>query len=219
MKAPRRDVTGANTALSFIDVLASALGAAVLLFVILASTPVSVAGRAQAAGGFIRYEWTISDPAALLRLSIRSPSSSGGDPRFIDLKNFDGETVSADGLAGVSSYLLMGFAAGAEDTESRQSGKRTYVLRLNQPEKGVWQVGVLYYDRADSIPTGPSDIQVTTSVCADSDALVGTELRKTELLGKESSFVPNDAVSLSYGDELLAPAVEADKKKGGRRSC
>lgn len=68
-----RDVTGAN-ALSFIDVLASALGAAVLLFVILASTPVSFPARAQAAGTFIRYEWTVvGDPGALLWISIKSP--------------------------------------------------------------------------------------------------------------------------------------------------
>jgi hypothetical protein len=211
----KRDVTGANTALSFIDVLASALGAAVLLFVILASTPVSIPGRAQAAGTFIRYEWTvIGDPGALLRISIKAPLS---EAKFIDLDNFSGETVRKCELPGVSSYLLMGFARDAAG--GGQTPDRTYVLRLNQPTPGGWQVGALYYDRASDILNPPEKIQVRTTISNDSkDSFAPSDFRKIDVLGNALP-VGGAPETLKFGDQLLAPVINVRGKKGTNNGC
>src|SRR5258706_2262607 len=121
----------------------------------------------SAAGTFIRYEWTVvGDPDALLRISIKSPLSTA--PKFIDLSDFSGQAVHKCELPGVSSYLLMGFARDAN--QRPESLDRTYVLRLNQPTPGPWQVGVLYYDRATDILSSPNGVQVTSAVSSDSNA-------------------------------------------------
>jgi hypothetical protein len=215
----QRDVTGANTALSFIDVLASALGAAVLLFVILASTPVSVPGRAQAAGTFIRYEWTVvGDPGALLRIAIKSPVIA--EPTFIDLQNFSGQAVHKceRELPGLSSYLLMGFARDAIGGGTIQN--HTYVLRLNQPTPGDWQVSVLYYDRASDILSAPSEIHVDTAVSSDSaSSFQPSDVRKTDVLGNGPQPVGVGAVIIKFGDQLLAPLVQVSGKKGVNNGC
>ena len=212
----QRDVTGANTALSFIDVLASALGAAVLLFVILASTPVSVPGRAQAAGTFIRYEWTVvGDPGALLRISVKSPIS--GAASFIDLANFSGQTVHKCELPGVSSYMLLGFARDAKGIA--QTNNRTYVLRLNQPTPGGWQVGVLYYDRSGDILSAPNDIQVRTIISTDSDgSFAPSEFALKDVLGSQKP-VGNGIATLKFGDQLLAPVVSEGGNRGTNNGC
>jgi hypothetical protein len=212
----QRDVTGANTALSFIDVLASALGAAVLLFVILASTPVSVPGKAQAAGTFIRYEWTvIGDPGALLRISIKPPSN---DTAFIDLANFSGETVRKCELPGVSSYLLMGFARDAAGAGPSQD--RTYVLRLNQPTPGEWEVGVLYYDRAADISSPPQTIQVRTVISNDANQTFSpSDFRKINIQGNALPVGAGPVETLKFGDRLLAPVIDEHGKKGIKIAC
>src|SRR5262249_52411017 len=149
--------------LSFIDVLASALGASVLLFVILASTPTSVATPAEAAGTFIRYEWKVlGDPAALLRIVVKSPSDQKSN--IINLKNFSGPAVQKSGFPGVSSYVLIGFDSDVDETRGASLHDRTYILRLNRPALGDWQVGIFYYDRTDDISSPFTDIRVTTTV-------------------------------------------------------
>jgi hypothetical protein len=213
----RRDATGANIALSFIDVLASALGAAVLLFVLLASTPMSVPSHAQAAGSFIRYQWTVlGDPNALLRISIKSPLDS--TTNIIDLKNFSGQAVRKCGLLGVSSYLLIGFASDADETRGELPHNRTYVLRLNQPVSGAWRVGVFYYDRTGDLSSAPVNIKVTTTVSKDTSAdFKPSDLAKTDVFGKGPLPVGDGAITLKFGEQLLAPTV-TEKGKGTNTS-
>lgn len=202
---PRRDVTGANLVLSFIDVLASALGAAVLLFVILASSPISVPGKAQAAGGFIRYEWTVSDLDALMRLVL---SRDGGDSQYIDLDQLEGDAVRTAGLGGVASYALIGFADAVAEN-SKTSSERTYILQLNRPTAGSWQVGILYFDRNGSENDSPT-AEVTTHVTTDSKARC-KELMLEQITsrGMVSPHPIADKVSLNVGDFLYAPRVIA----------
>ena len=88
-------MTGSNIGLSFIDVLASALGAAVLLFVILASTPPNVSSKAKAVGNFIRYEWQVAkDPKALIRIKIYPP----GEPKLETFKDIGKSAKDIDKL-------------------------------------------------------------------------------------------------------------------------
>src|SRR4051812_18653512 len=130
MRRFHRDVTSANIALSFIDVLACALGAAVLLFVILASTPTEVSARTKARGGFIRYEWTVkADDKALMRILVRGPNDAEDHFSYLSLDDLQGEAVVScpAQIKGVSSYVLIGFSP---DAASDNQETRSYVLRL-----------------------------------------------------------------------------------------
>lgn len=202
-----RDITGSNTALSFIDVLASALGAAVLLFVILASTPVSVGGHAQAAGAFIRFEWTVSsDPGALLRLQIRSPLNPSLPP--IELSQFNGHVIVPCAIPGIDSYALIGFGeSAAPSSPAGANSDRTYILRLNKPIKGMWAASVIYYDRAGGITARPKDITVTTAVSFDSNAQrADNSIQLTDVHGTASPG-SNTSQLMHFGDELRAPTI------------
>ncbi|MCK1266747.1 hypothetical protein IVB44_21455 [Bradyrhizobium sp. 49] len=219
--ATTQDVTGANTALSFIDVLASALGAAVLLFVILASTPIAAPGRAQASGAFIRYEWTIvGDPGALLRISVKSPSGF----TLIPIDEFSGQAVRKCGVAGAASYLLMGFARDAVAGPDLQGNDRTYVLRVNRPVQGDWQVGVWYYDRnSEIISSAPREIRITTAISHDSSATNTDDDQRgfqiQDAVGKSRSLARNAEVILKFGEQLFAPIVTERGKNSDVGRC
>jgi hypothetical protein len=214
----RQDVTGANTALSFIDVLASALGAAVLRFVILASSPASVTTRAQACGTFIRYGWNIkSDPGALLRIVVSSPF-----PKLTELENFAGQAVQKFGLNGVSSYLVMGFARDADETRGGQVKDRTYVLRLNQPGAADWKVGILYYDRVNTLSSAPPVVRLTHTVSHDSNAGLTSELSKLDAYGKGPLAVTlsqDGTLSLEYGETLFSRTVTEKSNRAANSGC
>lgn len=198
-----RNATGSNMALSFIDVLASALGAAVLLFVVLAATPpVPSIGHAEIEGTFIRYEWSVDDPNALMRISIEKDQASAA-AGFLDLQDLRGPLVvhCPSNIRGLSSYLLMGFAAGAETG----SKGRTFVLRLNKPAPGSWKVGIMYYQRSDDMSSGPKPVNITAKVESDSSTVPAAGA--TRLTAEGNSTVVGEHAQLGFGDQYLSPVV------------
>ena len=209
-----RDVTGSNIGLSFIDVLASALGAAVLLFVILASTPPQVSSRAKAVGTFIRYEWRVAkDPNALLRIKVYPPDAPNA-PYWTDPDATAGSAVIRC-RAGANSILVVGFSPDSGHDDG--TGNRTYVLRLNGIGSGPWRVGLLYYDRIGSDFSKPPPIQVTPSRVgtdsrshSDGTAVV---VRATNASGPAPSVSADKPVTLQYADELKSPATEEPDKR------
>lgn len=214
-----RDVTGSNIGLSFIDVLASALGAAVLLFVILASLPPQVSSRARAVNTFIRYEWRVTkDPKALLRIKLYS-SGAPNTPYWIDPDDTSGsKTINCK--QGSNSILVAGFSPQSDlGDDAVAKGDRTYILRLNGVSPGRWRVGLVYFDRlGNELSNAPSQIEVSlVRISWDSD---GRRLEDGRVIrGQGSNVTPtapfpdNEKVTLRYADELLSPAIE----EGGRR--
>ena len=202
-----KNVTGGNIALSLIDVLASALGAAVLLFVILASTPTTVASRAQACGTFVRYEWTVTGGSeALLRLMITAPNTERYN--IVELSALDGGPVVESHFPGVRSATVFGFSPSAAQNTVQD---RHFVLRLNQPAEGTWKIGVLYYGRAKRSVALPPDITISSRVYADSAAmkLSGSSLQTVvdNFNRPSSSHGREENVSLGFGTALMAPEI------------
>lgn len=210
MRRIHRDVTSGNIALSFIDVLASALGAAVLLFVILASTPTSVTSRSKAQGGFLRYEWSVqADEKALLRILVRGPyDDPSGEPKYLSLGDLEGETVvdCPATIKGIASYALIGFAP---DSTPGDQPTRTYILRLNKPAKGDWQVGIMYYRYKETITSKLAPVMVTGSPPAK-DKMAQEQLGTRKMIsaiGEPLSVDDSPHIQLPYGAQLLSPVV------------
>jgi hypothetical protein len=205
-----RDVTGSNIGLSFIDVLASALGAAVLLFVILASTPPDVPSRAHAIGSFIRYEWTVhGDPKALLRLKLYFPDS-GGRPYWTDLDDLSGVAVKCD-VPRTTSILIAGFSPDSGESGATP-GDRTYVVRLNGPAPGNWRVGVEYYGRAGGIVSKPPPIRIRASPILADGKVPDNMQQEIDPNGSLTPKPDNEPMTLQYAGELLSPTVEETVK-------
>lgn len=213
-----RSVTGSNIGLSFIDVLASALGAAVLLFVILASTPIAKTSRAHACGTFLRYEWLITgEPGARLRLVVTSPDRAAGLPQVIDLSELNTSTVIEHQISVASSMALFGFAQNAVVGEA--GSQRHYVLRLNQPTPGLWVVGLLFFDHANrSLTAAPADIAIRTNISSDAGAAPPGTQYVIDSFGQPLQPRSTDAgISVSFGTALMVP-VEARVNTNARCS-
>jgi hypothetical protein len=194
-------VTGNNIGLSFIDVLASALGAAVLLFVIFASTPPRTISRAKAVGTFIRYEWKVDEPKALLRIFIYPPNNAPAYP--LDPEETAGRVVIGckEGAekAGANSILVAGFSPNSGLSDG--SGGRTYVLRLNGTGPGDWRVGLKYFARTGDDPLRQApEIHVTKFYLSPD----GT----TSPSGGNPTYPP-----LKYGDEIKSQLAHETGKR------
>jgi hypothetical protein len=214
--------TGANIALSFIDVLACALGAVVLLFVVFAALQAPTIARPKSSQTFLRFEWKIKDDtAALLRLKIKPPNSAADEPRlasrndayYVDLADIRHQNGPIRcRLPGTRSHSLIGFdiAIGADGTRSAidavdQSLSKTanhsdtvFVFRLNRPAAGEWRIGLVYFDRADSALKRRDPLRVITDIGADSSARIDWSTGR---------IIPGAEASLEFGDILFAPTV------------
>lgn len=214
-----RSVTGSNIGLSFIDVLASALGAAVLLFVILASTPIATTSGAHACGTFLRYEWSVSgDPDARLRLVVSSPDQNTGLPQVIDLDELNSSTIIKRQISAESSMALFGFAQNARDRDGRN--QRHYVLRLNQPTPGLWSVGLLFFDRPNrSLAAAPSDISIRTKLSSEAGPAPAATQHVINSFGRilETSSIDAD-IAVSFGTALMTRA-EARGSTNSNAGC
>ncbi|MCO6414633.1 hypothetical protein JYK14_00355 [Siccirubricoccus sp. KC 17139] len=190
---------GAATALSFLDVLANALGAMVLLFVALAALQAPQAGGSKAAIPFVRFEWTVhQDPGALLRIRVTPPSAVimryAPEPAVEHTAFYVGvdQLERAAGpaqctLPGMRSHSLIGFdvawspnaAYAASDDPNRPLRNRTFVLRLHDPEPGSWRADAMYFDRADGVLLRRDPLHVTLTTSTDRSSSADPPFRET----------------------------------------
>ena len=187
--AKSRSVTGSNIGLSFIDVLASAMGAAVLLFVIFASTPPQTPSKVHAVGTFLRYEWHVKGTAGALMVVKIYHGDQGVAPIWTSpqLATIEPAVVYCP-VPGIQSILFAGFSADSGVAPDGNGGvradvDRTYVLRINDPNRGKWRANIVYFDWAgDQVLSGPPTVHVTESpVAADSSVQTNADEPKFDL--------------------------------------
>ena len=196
-----RDVTSSNIALSFIDVLASALGAAVLLFVILASTPPQVISRARAVGTFVRYEWSIKVRllcfGSKFILRIRRILLIGSSPTPLPGMFLSGARTEPTPFLPLDLHRIQMLHLHGH-----------MFCGLSEMSSGSWRIGLLYYDRTGDVFLQAPAIDVTATVpLVDSKSAVRGD---PELIDKAGStpVVAGQPVKLQWAQELRSPVVE-----------
>lgn len=145
---------------SFLDVLSNGLGAGILLMVLIAAIPIERPAAPVPEGPFIRGSWTVvDDEGAILSLRLMPPNGSTFD---VDLRQLDVPAaygaltldcrwpgVSPAGRVEIYGFSVAG-AAAATSGDNASPKDRTFVLWVNEPMPGDWDVGVIYSNRSDS---------------------------------------------------------------------
>lgn len=127
--------------LSLLDLFACGLGAAVLLglelMIVRQRPPVD---RSPSSAVLLRV--SVDDPSALLALVLRHESGARWEQ---DLRTLAG---SASGCGGTPCTVL-GFSheGSTELDETPNAHGRSYVVHLEGPAAGSWEVGVRYFNR------------------------------------------------------------------------
>jgi hypothetical protein len=204
----RRRRDGQNLALSFLDVLANALGAVVLLFVAFAALQAPQAEGSRSTRPFIRFEWTVADdPGALMRVRLVAPSGASGRVYYVDPDVGPRGGTPLCALPGTQSHALLGFdvawsptaAYGATRDPTRSLRDRTFVLRLHEPVAGEWKADAIYFDRADGVSFLPGRLRVRTLVATNPTGNVdwsGT--------GRQG---PDEQATVNFGGTIIGPRV------------
>ena len=131
--------------LSFLDTLCCCLGATVLLFVALVSTPTTDSGATRRARGhFLRVVYSSSDPSAILHFAVRTPAG-----KIIELKpaDFDRDLYK-NNLAVWRALRVIGLSNVSKPLDGTE---QQYEVLISDPAVGRWQFLARYADRTDPI--------------------------------------------------------------------
>jgi|GEM_PF-5679292 len=157
--------------LSFLDTLCCCLGATVLLFVALVSTPTTDSGATRRARGhFLRVVYKSSDPSAILHFAVRTPAG-----RLIDLRpqDFNGDNVFKFNLPVWRAMRLVGLSPASRPLN--ETGHR-YELLISDPAIGHWQFFARYADRTDptELLSTSAPVEVTRRATASFELTTST---------------------------------------------
>lgn len=125
--------------------------------VLIAAIPILRPATPAPDAPYIRASWSVvGDPGAILLLRLHPP---GGGTFTIDLRAVAQGTSRLDcrwpGVSPVGSIEIFGFtvsgAAAAVRSEAGQQAERTFVLWINEPVPGDWNISFVYANRSDSL--------------------------------------------------------------------
>lgn len=145
-----------DLALSRLDIVSCGLGGAILLcliFSIIRSSPPIVAS----APPFINATFIVKDPQVLLNVYLKPPGEAGFEIPLEDFNLAIGrlkpptERKRNIPLTPPEDIYLLGFSRHGHDAMllANQTGERRFVVVIERPRPGRWQVEARYQNRAD----------------------------------------------------------------------